>query len=345
MKVKKVVVYLSVALLVGAMIYAFLLMRKVFTPNTNFEQAKEYVYIPSDASPQQAMDSIKNVIKDWDLFYQVFTQFDMDKKIIPGRFEIRKGMNNYEIAQALQKNYPVRVTFNNKERLEDLVEDLASKLEPSVADFYQVFTDSVFLKENGLTKEQALAAYMPNTYEFYWNVSPLKVRQQIHKQYIRFWNKEREAKAQALGLTKGEVVSLAAIVQKESSKVDERSKIAGAYLNRIKKGMPLQADPTAIYAKKLTMNNFDTIIKRVYLNYTKLDNPYNTYKYKGVPPGPIMMPDEVSIDAVLNPEKHNYIYFCASVTRFGYHEFAENLSQHAENRKKYIKWLNDKNIQ
>src|SRR5690606_2290371 len=151
--------------------------------------------------------------------------------------------------------------------------------------------------------------------------------------------------AAKLQLTPLQVSTLASIVQKETSKVDERPKVAGAYLNRLAKDMPLQADPTVVFAKKMILKDFDTIIKRVYLKDLSLDNPYNTYQYKGLPPGPIAMPDVSSIEAVLNPEKHDYIYFCASVERIGYHEFAKTLEEHARNRQKYTQWLNENNIQ
>ena len=186
---------------------------------------------------------------------------------------------------------------------------------------------------------------MPNTYEFYWNTSPLKIRNVIHKEYIRFWNQDRTNKAKELGLSPAQVSSLASIVQKETAKVDERPKVAGAYLNRLNKDMLLQADPTVVYAKKLMLSDFDTIIKRVYLKDLAIESPYNTYRTKGLPPGPIAMPDVSSIEAVLNPEKHSYIYFCASVDRMGYHEFATTLEEHGKNREKYTKWLNENNIQ
>jgi len=145
--------------------------------------------------------------------------------------------------------------------------------------------------------------------------------------------------AQKLGLTPVQVITLASIVHKETVKKDERPRVAGVYLNRLRLGMLLQADPTVIFAKKKKLGNFDMVIKRVFSNDLKIDSPYNTYFYGGLPPGPIAMPDITAIEAVLIPEKHNYIYFCASVTRFGYHEFAVNESEHEENRTNYINWL------
>ncbi len=345
MNLKKAVTYLAVLLITIGLIYAYVIFRKAFNSNTNFEQESVFVHIPSDATLAQSKDSIRKYVKDWEQFDGVFTQFEMDKNLIPGRFELRKGMTNFQIAQALKRNVPVKLTFNNQETLEDLVKRISKQLEPSEADLMNVFTEEEFLKENNVTKEQALSLFMPNTYEFYWNTSPLKIRNVIHKEYIRFWNQDRTNKAKELGLSPAQVSSLASIVQKETAKVDERPKVAGAYLNRLNKDMLLQADPTVVYAKKLMLSDFDTIIKRVYLKDLAIESPYNTYRTKGLPPGPIAMPDVSSIEAVLNPEKHSYIYFCASVDRMGYHEFATTLEEHGKNREKYTKWLNENNIQ
>lgn len=164
------------------------------------------------------------------------------------------------------------------------------------------------------------------------------------KEYNRFWNEERRAKAKGLGLLPNEVISLASIVHKETAKIDERPRVAGLYLNRLRMGMLLQADPTVIYAIKKHRNDFNLVIKRVLYKDLELDSPYNTYKYAGVPPGPITMPDISAIDAVLSPEKHDYIYMVANVENFGYHKFAKTGAQHNRNKTQYIRWINSQNI-
>ena len=164
------------------------------------------------------------------------------------------------------------------------------------------------------------------------------------KEYRKFWTPERLAKAEAQNLTSIQVAILASIVHKETVKRDERPKVAGVYLNRLAVGMKLEADPTVIYAVKKESGNFNQVIKRVLYKDLETDSPYNTYKYAGLPPGPIAMPDITALDAVLNPEKHNYIYFCASVTNFGYHEFAVTPAQHEVNRQKYVAWVNKQGI-
>jgi UPF0755 protein len=195
------------------------------------------------------------------------------------------------------------------------------------------------LKENGFNEENVLVMFIPNTYDIYWNTSAVKFRDKMIKEYNKFWNKERTAKAAAQGLTPIQATILASIVHKESVKKDERPRIAGVYLNRLKLEMPLQADPTVIFAMKKKSNDFNQVIKRVFYNDLIMKHPYNTYVNIGLPPGPIAMPDITALEAVLNPEKHNYIYFCASVDRFGYHEFAATLAEHNVNAKKYSDWI------
>ena len=164
------------------------------------------------------------------------------------------------------------------------------------------------------------------------------------KEYNAFWTEDRNQKAKDLDLSREEVLSLAAIVQKETAKVEERPRVAGLYINRIKKGMPLQADPTIIYAKKLNDGDFDQVIKRVLYRDLEIDSKYNTYKNTGVPPGPITMPDISSIDAVLNYEQHDYFYMVANVQNFGYHKFAKTLAQHNRNRQEYVRWINGQGV-
>lgn len=344
MKLKNLVAILLVIVMTGLLIYGFSLYRKTFVSNTAFSEREVYVTIPTNSTHEDVKKILTPYVKDFDQLDAVFQQLSYDQSYFPGRFLLKKGMSNYDLIQALKYNVPVKLTFNNQETIEKLVSRISSQIEPDSIALMNVFLEPEFLKENNFTKEDVLSMFIPNTYEFYWNTTPLKVRNQMQKEYTRFWNEERKQKAVKLGLTPNQVITLASIVQKETAKVDERPRVAGAYLNRLEKGMLLQADPTVVYSKKLLTNDFDQIIKRVYLKDLKLDSPYNTYIYKDLPPGPIAMPDISSIEAVLNPEKHNYIFFCASVERMGYHEFAENLAQHNVNRDKYSTWLDKNNI-
>ncbi|RRJ91975.1 endolytic transglycosylase MltG [Paenimyroides tangerinum] len=345
MKLKNLVSILLVIVMSGLLIYGYKLYNKTFVSNTSFNEREVYITIPTNSTHEDIKKILTPYVKDFDQLDAVFQQVSFEQSYIPGRFLLKKGMSNYDLIQALKYNVPVKLTFNNQETIEKLVSRISFQIEPDSIALMNVFLEPEFLEENNFTKEDVLSMFIPNTYEFYWNTTPLKVRNQMHKEYTRFWNEERRTKAEKLGLTPTEVITLASIVQKETAKVDERPKVAGAYLNRLEKGMLLQADPTVVYSKKLLSNDFDQIIKRVYLKDLKLDSPYNTYMYKDLPPGPIAMPDISSVDAVLNPEKHNYIFFCASVERMGYHEFAENLAQHNVNRDKYSAWLDKNNIQ
>ena len=248
-------------------------------------------------------------------------------------------MNSNDIVTALRQPVPVNVSFNNQETLERAVGRIAVQVEVDSISLLKAFTDKTFLTENGFTEDNVLSLFIPNTYEFFWDTSPRKIREKLAKEYRKFWTPERAAKAEALNLTPLQVSSLAAIVHKETVKIDERPRVAGVYLNRLKKGMKLEADPTVIYAIKKESGDFDQVIKRVLYKDLVIDSPFNTYMYGGVPPGPIAMPDISALEAVLNPEQHNYIYFCASVTNFGYHEFAVTGAQHEANRKKYVAWV------
>ena len=224
---------------------------------------------------------------------------------------------------------------------DDLAGRIAGQIEADSASLVQVMKDTSFLKANDLDVENALGMYVPNKYEFFWNTSAEDFRKRMLTEYKRFWNDERLAKAEDIGLTPQEVIVVASIVQKETAKVDERAKVAGVYMNRINNGWKLDADPTVIYAIKKETGNFDTIIKRVLYKDLTLDSPYNTYLYSSLPPGPIFMPDISSIDAVLNFQNHDYFFFVADVQNFGYHKFAETLAQHNRNKQEYVRWINE----
>jgi len=313
---------------------------KFFTSNTNFDQDEVYIKIPTGSTYQDIKKIVSPYVKNMGDFEFIAKRRSFADNVKPGRFLIKKGMSAFQLVSAMRRNVPVTLAFNNQERLEDLCERLSSQIEPDTTKLLTTFRDSVFLKKNGFNKENVFAMFLPNTYEVYWNISAEKFRDKMLKEYNRFWTKERIEKASNLDLTPVQVIALASIVHKETVKKSERPIVAGVYLNRLAQGMPLQADPTVIYALKLRDHNFEQVIKRVLYNDLFIASPYNTYQNSGLPPGPIAMPDVDAIDAVLNPAKHNYIYFCASVERFGYHEFAATMAQHDVNRKKYVTWLN-----
>jgi len=322
------------------LLFFVLVYLKFFISVTNFKKEEVYVQIPSGSNFTNVEKLLSPFIKSKTNFEYIAKIRSYKQNVKPGRFLIKKGMNAYQIITALRLNIPVKLSFNNQERLENLCERLSMQIEPNKTELYNALSDSVFIVKNGFTKDNVLVMFLPNTYEVYWNISPEKFRIKMLKEYQLFWTRERLLKARSLNLTPTQIITLASIVHKESVKKSERPTIAGVYLNRLKKGILLQADPTVIYAIKLSENNFNKVIKRVLNKDLVLQSPYNTYQNQGLPPGPIAMPDIDAIDAVLNAKTHNYIYFCASVEKFGYHAFAVTLSEHLQNAKKYTNWLN-----
>lgn len=344
MKPKKIISILSVVLITGLIVYGFILVRKIFAENTKFTEKELFVHVPTNANYEEVKQILTPYIDNLKVFEMVANKMSYPENVKSGRFLLAKGMNSYQLVKAMRINVPVKLSFNNQERLENFVGRVGSQIEADSLSLLNSIKDSVFLAENGFNEKNVLAMFIPNTYEFYWNTSAVKFRDKMIKEYRIFWNKERLAKAKQQGLTPVEATILASIVHKESVKKDERPRIAGVYLNRLRLGMPLQADPTVIYAIKEKQNDFNQVIKRVFFNDLRMASPYNTYMNIGLPPGPIAMPDITALEAVLSPEKNNYIYFCASVDRFGYHEFAATLAEHNINAKKYSDWINSQGV-
>ncbi|MFZ0597720.1 MAG: endolytic transglycosylase MltG, partial [Flavobacterium sp.] len=298
-----------------------------------------YVHVPTGANYADVKKILEPYIKNFDNFEMVADKRSYPENVKSGRFLLKKDMNNIDLVRAMRSNVPVKLSFNNQERLENFAGRVGSEIEADSLSLMKAIKAPAFLKENGFNEDNVFAMFIPNTYEIYWNTSAEKFRDKMIKEYHNFWTAERIEKAKKQGLTPVQATILASIVHKESVKKDERPRIAGVYLNRLRLEMPLQADPTVIYALKLRDNNFDQVIKRVFYNDLVMKSPYNTYVNIGLPPGPIAMPDITAVDAVLNPEKHDYIYFCASIDRFGYHEFASTYEQHQINAKKYSDWI------
>jgi UPF0755 protein len=325
--------------------FAYYVYSNVFLSNTAFTNEEAHIYIPTGAKFSDVNNELRPLLKNMISFEAVANRKGYPANVKPGHYIITKGMNNNEIVNTIRsKNIPVVVKFNNQERLENLAGHLANQIEPDSLSLIKAMRDPQFLADSELNEATAMSIYIPNTYEVYWNTSAEAIRDRMLKEFNAFWNEERTQKAKTIGLSKMEVISLAAVVQKETAKNDERPRVAGVYVNRINRGMPLQADPTVIYAKKLKENDFDQVIKRVLYVDLEIDSPYNTYKYTGVPPGPIAMPDISAIDGVLNYEKHDYIFFVADVTNFGYHKFAKTLAQHNRNKAEYVRWVNENGV-
>lgn len=317
--------------------------RVFFASNTAFDTPTKEVLIPSDNTKVAAYDTLSRVVKRIDLFQQAATRKGYHP--IAGRFVLENGMNNNEMINRLRvDNIPLKLTFNNQKTLMHFAGFVGNKIEADSTAIMQAFLDTDFLEKNGFNAENVFSICIPNTHEFFWNTTATQFRDRMLLEYNRFWTPKREAARNSLRLKRTEVIALAAIVQLESYRKVERPTVAGVYLNRLRKRMRLQADPTIIYVLKRKANNFDLDIRRVLYADLKIKSPYNTYRNRGIPPGPIAMPDVNSIDAVLFAEKHRYLYFVADPDRTGYHLFATNLADHNKNKKLYTSWLRQKNI-
>lgn len=339
---------LSVIILMGLVFgfyFVYLFSKVFFWDNTIFEKEKVYIYIHEGDDFGRVRTVLTPFLKSITDFSLAAQKKGYDTRVKSGKFILKKGSNNNEIINSLRrKSLTVRVTFNNQERIENLAGRVAQQIAPDSITLLKAFLAPDFLKAKGFTKENALAMYLPDSYDFFWNTTAENFRDKMWKSYQNFWSDLRIEKAIDLGLNPMEVMSLAAIVQKETQKTEERLLVAGVYLNRLKRKMKLQADPTIIYAIKLKLKNFDTVIKRVLYRDLKIKSPYNTYRLRGLPPGPITMPDISSIRAVLNAQKHDYLYFVANPNNPGYHLFAKNGREHNKNKKIYTDWLNRNRI-
>ena len=340
---------LATVLLIAAvgLYFTYLFYRVFFLPNTAFNNPTSYVFIPTGTNMPALLEELAPVLNSTDDFRLAAEKKGYATRIRAGKYALKQGMNNNEIINTLRgRSLPVKVTFNNMERIEDLAGRLAQQVEADSLSLLKQFLDPVFLAENGFTPETALAMYIPNTYQFFWNVSPAALQKRLYKEYQYFWTPRRRNSIQKRGLSLNEAMTLASIVQKESVKVDERPLIAQVYINRLKKGMRLQADPTVVYALKKAQNDFSLVIRRVLNKDLKINSPYNTYKIKGLPPGPIGMPDISAIDAVIFPEPvpHNYLYFVADPERPGYHSFSKTLREHNRKARAYYRYLNKRKL-
>ena len=345
MYLKKILLTVVFLGLVGMAGFSYYVYQNIFTPNTGFNNPQANIFIPTGATFKMVQEELTPLLKDMSTFVTVAQRKGYVSNIKAGHFIIKKGSNNNEIINSIRSgNTPVTIKFNNQERLENLAGHLAKQIEADSLSLLNAMLDVDFLKASGFTQDTALGMYIANSYQVYWNTSSKAFCQKMLKQYHVFWNNARVAKAKAISLSKDQVMALAAIVQKETAMIDERPVVAGLYLNRLKKGMLLQADPTVIFAKKKTENNFNQVIKRVLFKDLKITSPYNTYTNSGVPPGPITMPDVSAIDGVLNYKKHGFYFMVADVKNFGYHKFAKTLSAHNRNKKQYVNWINKQGV-
>ncbi len=340
---KKLLLSFLILLIIGAGIgyYAYQI---IFQPNVTIGSESYILTIPTGSEFDDLVSILETekVIKNKNSFIQVskWMKYGVEK-VPPGKYTIKAKWSNRELISLLRsgKQTPVNVIFSNARTAQELTGKISSYLELDSTTLTNYLFDDATLQKIGYSKENVISLFIPNTYNLFWTIKKEDLLDRLIKESNAFWSKnDRETKAKALNLSKTEVSTLASIVEKESIRSDEKPTIAGLYLNRIRIGMPLQADPTVVFA----MGDFS--LQRILLKHLAFESPYNTYLNRGLPPGPICMPSISSIDAVLNYEKHNYVYFCAKPESNGGHLFAETLSQHNANARIYHAWLNKKGI-
>lgn len=335
--------------LVGVILLSFTvigweLYQQVYRSNVSLDNPEEssYLEIPTGSDFPMVLEILrqKNILRDITSFEWVARQLGYPEKVKPGRYPILKGDSNFDIVRMLAagRQEPVKLIINRFRSREDFFGAVGRKLEADSAELAAIFSDDTWLRTFGLLPEESFAVIIPNTYELYWNTNGKEFFERMYKEYQSFWTQDRRVKAKNLGLNEVEVMKLASIVDEETNKEDEKDVIAGVYLNRLKIAMPLQADPTVRFAH----NDFS--IKRVTGVHLRLKSPYNTYQVIGLPPGPICTPSIASIDAVLNAEKHTYLYFCAKEDFSGYHRFATTYPEHQKNARLYQMALENRKI-
>lgn len=342
----KIVLAVFILLFAAACIIAYDFYKKIYMPNVKLDAGQDYtfIYIPTNADFNKVLQILteEKILANRASFDWLAEIKGYKKNVKPGRYRIRKNMSNNQLINHLKAGLqePVLFTFNNIRTKKQLIERISLKLEASAEELNKLLNDDDYLIKNfGLNSYTIMTMFIPNTYEFYWNTSAEEFLKRMADEYKKFWTEERKAKAKALNLSQSEVSILASIVQAEQQlRKDERPIIAGLYLNRLRMGMRLESDPTLIFA------HGDFSIKRVYNIHKEIESPYNTYKYNGLPPGPILIPEINSIDAVLNAQKHNYIFMCAKEDFSGYHNFARTLDEHNAYAARYRKELNRRGI-
>jgi len=318
--------------------FAFYFYQVIYTPNILVDQDDRLVAIPSGSSFKDVQNILEKneYVNDLISFSFLAKLMSYDEQIKPGMYLLKSEMTNKEAITLLRSGNqtPVSITFNNIRTLEELAPRITSNIELKPAELSQIMNDEETYKKYGFDANNFISMFIPNTYKVYWTITAKELLDRMKWEYDRFWDDERESKAERINLSLQEVSTLASIVKAESQKKNERPTIAGLYINRLEGNIPLQADPTLVYATG------DFNIRRVLNKHKKIDSPYNTYKNKGLPPGPINMPDINAIDAVLNYEDHNYLYMCAKPDFSGYHVFSSTLREHNIHARRFQQALN-----
>lgn len=340
----KLIIWLVISiLLIFGLAFGYWAYRTVMSPNVQTPDGEEAViYVPTGST----FDDLQTILTEAHLlvnpksFNWVAEKKELPSNIHPGHYVLKNGMNNNQLVNMLRSGLqtPVKVTFNNIRDIDQLAGRIATQIEADSISISNLLHNQEYIYQLGFNHYTIPALFLPDTYEFYWNTNAEGFVNRMFQEYNKFWNEERKQQAQSKDLTPVQVSTLASIVNKETNMSDEMPRIAGVYLNRMKNNWLLQADPTLVFA----WNDFS--IKRVLDRHKEIESPYNTYKYMGLPPGPICIPSVAAVKAVLNAEDHHYFYFCAKEDFSGYHNFAKTLAEHNRNAVKYQQALNQRGI-
>lgn len=338
---KKRLIIISVIILALGVVGYLLIGRTLWGSNVKFSEDSKAIFIPTNATFEDLMQIMtdSSILKSNTSFLTVAKLMKYEKPKA-GRYLIKKNQSNREIITKLRSGDqdPHKIVVNNIRTIHDLAGKASRYFETDSLTFLQYLTDVNTASSFGFTNEDFLTMFIPNTYEMFWTTTPEKFVARMKKEYDGFWDDERLKKLKKNNLDKTQAYIVASIVEKESNYDPERPTIAGVYLNRLKAGEKLQADPTVVFATG------EFTLQRVLFSHLKIDSPYNTYMYSGLPPGPICMPSVSSLNAVINAEDHEYMFFCAKPDNSGIHAFAKDYDEHQKNASAFSAWLNSLNI-
>ena len=342
MKKHKILIIFLIVFSVSLISFSFYAYQTIKTANVLVDQPDKIVLIPTGADFDQVQDILydEGYVNDLLSFSTLAKLMKYDEHVKPGRYLLRSDMNNLDAIRLLRSGNqtPVNVTFNNIRMKHELAERLCENLEADATKFEALLNDEAVVKQYGFNTENVLSMFLPNTYQLFWTTTEQELLDRMYREYQKFWTAERRQQADSLKLTPTEVSILASIVESETNKADEAPMVAGLYLNRLNRNIALEADPTLVFAAQ------DFTIKRVLNKHKEIDSPYNTYKYTGLPPGPIRIPSPQAVNAVLNYQDHDYLFMCAKEDFSGYHNFATNLRTHINNAKRYQRALSKAGI-
>jgi len=340
MSKKKILIPLIIfsTILTTGSVYTY---QMLYAPNFLINSKDKFIIVDDETDFNGLIKKLEEdtLINDILSFSFLSKLMEYQENIKIGAYKVKMNMSNYDMISMLRSGNqtPIKITFSYARKIDDLSEKITNKLKMSKEDLLNYLNDNI-KKYNGFKQTDIISIFLPDTYEVYWNISPKSLVDRMYSEYKKFWNNERIVKLENINLNKKEAIVLASIVASETKMLDEAYIIAGLYLNRLKKNMRLHADPTLVFAAN------DFTIRRVLNKHKKIKSPYNTYIHKGLPPGPIRLTSKQYIDAVLNYEKHEYIYMCAKEDFSGYHSFATNLKDHNRNARKFQIALNQKQI-